>query len=106
MEPSDAQAPDEMARAIAQRARTLRLDRGWTQRDLAERAGTTRGAVQHFERTGRIALDRLVAIAAALEAAEGFAGLFARPAPQSLPELAERTRQPPRQRGRSRRSPS
>lgn len=104
MEPTHPQDPDEMARALARRARTLRLDRGWTQREVAERAGMTVGVYQGFERTGRITLPRLMAIAVALEAAEGLAAAFARPEPQSLPELAERARIPPRQRGSPRRA--
>lgn len=106
MDASDPQTPGEMARALALRAKTLRLDRGWTQREVADRAGLTVGVYQGFERTGRIGLDRLMAIAVALDAVDGMAAAFPRPDPQSLPELAERTRHPPRQRGSPRRAAS
>ncbi|HEX2077727.1 MAG TPA: helix-turn-helix transcriptional regulator [Longimicrobium sp.] len=94
------QSPAEMARALAGRARTLRLLRGWTQQEVADRSGLTLATYQRFERTGRIALDRLASIAVTLDAVHAFEQLFALPPAQSLLELAERTRHPPRQRGR------
>ncbi|HEU0298278.1 MAG TPA: helix-turn-helix transcriptional regulator [Longimicrobium sp.] len=100
MPPFEPQSPGEMARALAGRARTLRLLRGWTQQEAADRSGLTLATYQRFERTGRIALDRLAGIAVTLDAGEAFGQLFALPPAQSLPELAERTRHPPRQRGR------
>ncbi len=100
MLPLALQSSGEMARSIAGRARTLRLLRGWTQQEVADRAGLTLSTYQRFERTGRISLERLLGIAVALDALDGFDQLFVLPPAQSLPELAERTRHPPRQRGR------
>ncbi len=89
-----------MARSLASRVRTLRLLRGWTQQEVADRSDLTLATYQRFERTGGIALDRLLRIAVTLDAVDAFDQLFALPPAQSLPELAERTRHPPRQRGR------
>ena len=100
MLPIDLQTPAEIARSLADRVRALRLQRGWTQQELAARAGLTLATYRRFERTGRIALERLLRIAAILDARGGFDQLFAPPAAQSLAELAARTRQRPRQRGR------
>lgn len=89
-----------MARSLAGRVRALRLLRGWTQQEVADRSGLTLATYQRFERTGRIALDRLLKVAVTLDAVDAFNQLFAPPPARSLTELAERTRHPPRQRGR------
>ena len=100
MLPPQKQSSTEMARSLAGRVRTLRLLRGWTQQEVADWSGLTLATYQRFERTGRIALERLASIAVTMDAVDGFERLFALPPAQSLPELAERTRHPPRQRGR------
>ncbi|HEX6746677.1 MAG TPA: helix-turn-helix transcriptional regulator [Longimicrobium sp.] len=100
MFPIELQTPGEIARSLAERVRALRLQRGWTQQELAARAGLTLATYRRFERTGRIALERLLRIAAILDARGGFDQLFALPAAQSLAELAARSRQRPRKRGR------
>jgi transcriptional regulator with XRE-family HTH domain len=98
--PIDLQTPGELGRALAGRVRTLRLQRGWTQQELASRTGLTLATYRRFERTGRISLDRLLRIAVILDAHRGFEQLFALPPAQSLGEHARQTRQSVRQRGR------
>lgn len=100
MLPVELRTPGETARLLAGRVRALRLQRGWTQQVLAQRAGLTLATYRRFERTGRIALDRLLRIAVVLDAQAAFDGLFALPPAASIAELAQRTRQPPRKRGR------
>ena len=100
MLPFELQTPGEIVRVLAGRVRSMRLQRGWTQQEVAERAGLTLATYRRFERTGRIALERLVRIAVVLDARAGFDLLFAAPPAQSLAELAERTRPLARQRGR------
>ncbi|HSU17218.1 helix-turn-helix transcriptional regulator [Longimicrobium sp.] len=105
MLPSELRTPAEVARALAGRVRALRLQRGWTQQEMAERAGLTLATYRRFEHTGRIALERLLRIAVLLDAGAGFDDLFALPPARSLAELAERT-QPSRKRGRRKRADS
>lgn len=102
MLPIELQTPREMAQALARRVRALRLDRGWTQREIAERAGIAPATYRRFERTGRISLERLLRLAVILDARGGVDLLFARPAARSLAELEERAEQPSRKRGRRR----
>ena len=104
MLPIDLRTPGEIGRLLAGRVRALRLERGWTQQEMAERAGLTLATYRRFERTGRIALERLLRIAVILDAREGFDHLFALPPARSLADLAERTRQPSRKRGRRNRA--
>jgi transcriptional regulator with XRE-family HTH domain len=100
MLPIELKTPGEIGRMLASRVRAMRLQRGWTQQELAERAGLTLATYRRFERTGRIALERLLRIAVILDARAGFDELFAMPPAQSLAELAERTQPQTRQRGR------
>lgn len=100
MLPFEIQSPREVARALARRVKVLRLERGWTQQETAERAGLALATYRRFERTGRISLERLLKLAVILDARGGFEHLFA-PAPaRSLAELERRSHQPSRKRGK------
>ncbi|MFA5262446.1 MAG: helix-turn-helix transcriptional regulator [Opitutaceae bacterium] len=54
--------PIEVALSLASRVRQQRLRRGWTQGELADRAGVKTATYVLFERTGRISLVRLLKI--------------------------------------------
>lgn len=99
MLPVELQTPGEIGRLLADRVRALRLQHGWTQEEIAERAGLTLATYRRFERTGRIALERLLRIAVILDARAGFDEVFALPPARSLAELSARA-QPARKRGR------
>ncbi|MEO8944992.1 MAG: helix-turn-helix transcriptional regulator [Gemmatimonadaceae bacterium] len=87
MLPFTLQTSRELIRTIAGRVRALRLDRGWTQREIAARAGIAFETYRAFERTGSISLERLMKLAVVLDARTELEQLF-RPAPaQSLDEL-------------------
>ena len=90
MLPVELQTPEEIARDVARRARALRVARGWSQVELARRAGMPVDTLRRFERTGKIALERLLLIAVVLDAARPFADLFAPPPARSLAELERR----------------
>ena len=102
MMPIELQTPREIASAIAQRARRLRLHRRWTQGETAERAGVTLASYRRFERSGSISLDRLLKVAVALGAYEGLDRLFAPPPAASLAELERLDASETRKRGRRR----
>jgi len=54
------------ARDLAARVRELRLREGWSQVELARRAGVNPLTYALFERSGRIALERLLKVLAVL----------------------------------------
>lgn len=54
------------ARDLATRVRELRLREGWSQVELARRAGVNPLTYSLFERSGRIALERLLKVLAVL----------------------------------------
>ena len=92
--------PHDIARTLAQRTKALRLDRGWTQEEIAERAGIALATYRRFERTGGISLERLLKLAVILDALGGFERLFAAGPARSLAELERQVERPSRQRGR------
>ena len=89
--------PADIAVALGLRVRERRLERGWTQSELAARASVALDTLKKFERTGQVSLPRLVRLAIALGCATELEGLFREPAPQSLKDLGR----PHRRRGRS-----
>jgi transcriptional regulator with XRE-family HTH domain len=90
----------ELCRELASRARTLRLQLNWSQVELAQRSGVALPTLKLFEQTGQISLERLVMIAAALRALDGFDALLQPPKASSLADLEARATR--RQRGRRR----
>ena len=69
----------ELAVDLATRVRAERLRRNWTQAELAARAGISLASYRRFEQDGRIALERLLLVASALDALDAFATLFQPP---------------------------
>lgn len=98
MLPVELMSAPQLAQQVASRARRARLDRGLTQQDLADRAGTSLSSLRRFERTGEIAFLSLVRIALALDATAGLAGLF----PEQVRSLDDLLGAPRRQRARRR----
>jgi transcriptional regulator with XRE-family HTH domain len=90
--------PRHILKNIAARIRFLRLERRWSQREIASRAAVRLATYQVFERTGKISFERLYRIAVTLQRAQEIEDLF-KPLPiRSLDELLPK---PQRQRGRS-----
>jgi len=95
---------DEIAAELALRVRDRRLQRAWTQEEMATRAGVKTATYVLFERTGRISLLRLLKILEVLDLLAEFdrIGRGQDLAGVSLDELT----QPERQRGRRKTPPS
>lgn len=92
--------PNEHAKALADRARTLRLLKGWTRATLAERAGVSPASLKRFENTGQASLKLVLEVAHALNRLDEFDHLFQPPPAQSIEELEQRATKPTRKRGR------
>lgn len=105
MLPLELQSSRELARTLAARVKALRLQRRWTQREAAERAGLSLATYRRFERTGSISLERLLKLAVVLDARAGLDQLFALPPARSLDELEARTSPGAPRRGRRQRVP-
>lgn len=90
-------SPPEVSKTLALRLRARRLDRGWTQAELAERSNVAVDTLKKFERTGQISLVRMVRLTMALGCVDEVEHLFRQSVPASLDALE----QPERQRGRS-----
>ncbi len=58
--------PDEIGKEIAADFRRRRIEKGLTQRDVAERAGVAMSNVVRFEQKGLISLANLIALAVAM----------------------------------------
>ncbi len=97
-------SPTEVAYELATRVRERRLQRTWTQAELAKRAGIKDATYVLFERTGRISLIRLLKVLEVLNLLDEFdrIGRGQDLAGVSLDELT----QPERQRGRRKTPPS
>jgi transcriptional regulator with XRE-family HTH domain len=81
-EPSDA--------AFAERLRRLRTARGWTQAELAEKAGIGKRSVEDYERGNKVPRRAVPAIAYALGVSPDFLLLGVDPLDSRLDELATR----------------
>ena len=88
-----------MGKSLADRAKALRLLKGWTRNTLARRAGVTAASLKRFETTGKASLELVLKVAHALARLEEFSKLFQPPAAQSIEELEQRVTSPVRKRG-------
>jgi transcriptional regulator with XRE-family HTH domain len=86
-------SPADITLALARRIRDRRLDRGWTQAELAARSAVALDTLKKFEHTGQLSLPRLARLAVALGCSAEIEGLFREPAPQSLDDLTRSRRQ-------------
>jgi len=55
--------PSEIALLLAQKTRVLRKDKGYSQKELAERCGVSLASIKRFEQSGQISLESLLKIA-------------------------------------------
>lgn len=66
----------EISQEIAKRLTAMRLQRAWTREDLSKRSGINIYTLKHFERTGQISLERLIALCEQLDILEEFERAF------------------------------
>ncbi|MEM8867313.1 MAG: helix-turn-helix transcriptional regulator [Verrucomicrobiota bacterium] len=83
--------PLEVNQALVSRVREQRLDRNWTQEELADRAGITAASYRRFEQTGKISLERLLLVASALGSLNAFDQVFPPSQYKTLDEIESAT---------------
>ena len=93
----------DLREAFRLAARNRRIALGLTQADLAARSGVPLGTLKRFERLGEVSLSSLLALAEALDALEGFHGLFPLPEARTLDEVEAQASLPKRARPKARR---
>ena len=93
--------PSAMQALLAERARILRVGRGWSRAELSLRSGVPVATIRAFEQTGQIGVSRLLLLAGSLGALAEFGALFPAPVAQSLAELEARSAGVTRKRGRT-----
>lgn len=93
--------PDSILLSIALRVKERRLERNWTQKNLATRAGMPLPTFRRFESTGEVSLRGLVMIAKALDMDGDFAQLFTTRTYQNIDELVSIEKKKQRKRGGS-----
>lgn len=78
--------PEDVALNLANKVKSLRLQREWKQTTLADRAGVTLASYRRFERTGQVSLQSLLKIAFALDRLDEFEELLK---PMKVSSMAE-----------------
>jgi len=91
--------PDSLMLGIAERVKQRRLEKGWTQKILAAKAGLSYPSYRRFESSGEIALRSLVMLAFALDMTDEFEALFSNKTYQSIDELLKAGQPKQRKRG-------
>lgn len=93
-------SPHDIARRLADLARSKRLSLNLSQRSLSERSGVSFAVIKKFERTGKISLESLLKIALVLESLEDFSTLFSSPPHNKTLTLNDLINEKKRKRGR------
>ena len=79
--------PDSIIESLSKKVRQRRLERNWTQKLLASKAGISLGSYRRFESTGEISLRGLVMISIVLDLEDDFDKLFSTRSYQTMDEL-------------------
>ena len=93
-------SPGEMGQLLADRAKALRLLKGWTRETLAKRAGISASSLKRFETTGGASLGLFLKVTHALARLDEFVKLLQPPPAQSIEELEQRANRLCPKRGR------
>lgn len=81
--------PDSLLTGIAERIKQRRLEKGWTQKMLAAKAGVSLPSYRRFESSGEISLRSLVMLAFALDMTDDFETLFSGKRYQSIDDILQ-----------------
>lgn len=92
-------SPEEVAEQLAWRMKQLRLQRGWKQSTLAQRAGVSLASLRRFEQTGHVSLQALLRLAFSLGRLSDFEALLHPPPAKSIDDLAKQSTGQKRKRG-------
>lgn len=92
--------PGEAQKAIASRARDLRLELNLSQQTLSEKSGVSYGSLKKFEQTGQISLESLLKLAVVLGCMDDFKALFVRKSAEKALSLDDLLKNGKRKRGR------
>ena len=91
--------PASILSDLALRVKQRRLERNWTQKFVASKAGMPLATYRRFESKGEVSLRGLVMIAIALGAEDDFLTLFSRQNYQSIDDLVNKKAESQRKRG-------
>ncbi len=92
--------PFETSQALAKSTREKRLSLNLSQQSLSKTSGVSYSVIKKFELTGKISLESLLKIAAALGCLNDFSELFKRNISLKATSLDELMKQKTRKRGR------
>lgn len=91
--------PNLIMSGIAQRVKQRRLEKGWTQKMLAAKAGLSLPSYRRFESSGEISVRSLVMLAFALDVTDEFETLFSSKTYQSIDDIVKSEQTKQRKRG-------
>ncbi|MDF0604528.1 helix-turn-helix domain-containing protein [Neisseriaceae bacterium TC5R-5] len=69
-------SPQEICTTLGKRLRAQRLNRGWSQQELATRAGMSVGTIRNIEHKGQATLETIVQLALILKLADDLKEVF------------------------------
>lgn len=84
--------PGQAKRDVATREKERRKRLGYTQAQLADKAGLSLGSLRRFEQTGEISFASLVSLMYALGCQGELDNLFSKPAYRSIQEVLDEAR--------------
>ena len=88
----------EVARTLADRVKTLRLQKKWKRSTLAARSGVSESSLRRFEQSGKVSLENFLKLLSALGRLDEMNELLQPPAARSIEDLVKKTQKLP-QRG-------
>jgi HTH-type transcriptional regulator / antitoxin HipB len=92
--------PTEVRQLLADRARALRLEKGWTRQTLASKAGVSAASLKRYETTGKGSIELVLKVAHSLARLDDFKTVFEPPPARSIEDLETLTSATRRKRGR------